>query len=470
MKKITIIGAGPGGYSAGLRASQLGAKVSIIEKNLPGGTCLNRGCIPSKIMHQTASVLNNFKKADELGINFDKKASPCMEKIIKRKNLIIKNQTMGLLNLFKNNNIEIITGNAEIKKNNCVCVHLPDNTQKKIIHDSLIIAAGSKPITLIEENKSYDKILTSDEIFDIKKIPKSIIIIGGGVIGCEFAFIFQAFGSNVTIIEATNKLLPTDFIDRDCAELLKREMKKKKIEVLLNTKVDSIKQNTNTVFINITPNNNNSDKKCGKKESLSSDMALICIGRYPDTKNLNLENTGININSKGWIIADQYLKTNIDNIFAVGDILGPEKIMLAHKAIQEGRIAASNAMGEKNKMDYNTVPYGIFSMPEAAGVGITTQIAEKQQIETTIYNMPVRAIAKSHISGSISGFAKIITHKKNGTILGIHITGPHATELIAEGVISIKTKLTIKELAESIHNHPTISEILWDTANKIYTD
>ncbi len=312
------------------------------------------------------------------------------------------------------------------------------------------------------------KILSSNDALNLREIPESVLIAGGGVIGCEFAFILNALGAKVTVVEALSRILPLPSVDEDCSKVLEREMKKCKIKFFVHRTVEKIEHKGEKLRITISPSqfSDNPSEKDKKPLTEEADKILVCIGRKPLTTDIGLENIGVKKDEKGWIPVNENMETNVPGVYAIGDVLGPSGIMLAHVASAEGLVAAENAMGNTKKMNYDVVPGAIFTMPEVADVGLTEAQAREKcgniRAETVLF----RSIGKAHVMGEISGQAKIVSDAENGKILGVHIVGPHAADLIAEGTLAIQTGCTVKELAETIHAHPTLSEIMLEASFK----
>ena len=466
--KVVVIGSGPGGYIAAIRAAQLGAEVTIIEEDSVGGTCLNRGCIPSKVMIKTAGMLENFRRAEEFGIHSVGPVTPDLMKLMDRKEKVIKSQAVGIDKLLKKNKIRYLKGNGSIKEPGLITVKPEDVNIIEIPYDSLILSTGSSPVSLSSIPFDGKRIISSNEALNLREIPESILIVGGGVIGCEFAFVLAAFGSKVTVVEALSRMLPLPSVDEDCSKVLQREMKKRKIKFIVNKVVESYKDKDGKLSVTISPSpfsENTSDKE---KEPIIEevDKILVCIGRKPSTGNIGLENIRVNVDEKGWIIANEKMETNIDGVYAIGDVLGPSKVMLAHVASAEGLVAAENTMGESKEMDYTAVPGAIFTTPEVANVGLTEAQAKKINDNVRADSVLFRTLGKAQVAGEIAGMAKIVSDADTGRILGVHIVGSHATDLIAEGTLAIKSECSVKDLAETIHAHPTFSEVMQETSFK----
>ncbi len=466
--KVLIIGAGPGGYVAAIRAAQLGAEVTVIEDDNVGGTCLNWGCIPSKVMITTAELLEKFHRTDHFGIDLKGSVQLNMLKLMARKQAVIKDQASGILKLFKHYQINYLKGSGFIKGSGMAAVKDPSGAETEISWDRLILATGTRPAMI--PNFSFDgqRVLSSNHALNLEKVPETILIVGGGVIGCEFACMLSSLGASVTLVEALPRLLPLPSVDEACSKVMLREMKKRKIKCLLNRTVIDCEEIDGRLQVAVGPSpflEKPSDKD---KEPLicSVDKMLVCIGRQPNSAGLGLQNPGVQTDEKGWIVADDYMQTNVDNVYAIGDILGPSRIMLAHVASAEGIVAAENAMGSNRKMDYHAVPEAIFTSPEVACVGLSEQQAIEGGYEIRTESVLFRTTAKAQVMGEIGGQAKIIYDANSGKVLGVHIIGPHATDLIAESTLAVRLAATVRDIGETIHAHPTLSEIMLELAHK----
>ncbi|OIO32448.1 MAG: dihydrolipoyl dehydrogenase [Candidatus Omnitrophica bacterium CG1_02_40_15] len=427
---LAIIGSGPAGYVSGIRASQLGLKTCIFEKDRIGGVCLNWGCIPTKALSASANALYNIERAPLFGINvkgFDLDFS----KVYERKESIVKKLSSGIEMLLKARRLEIIKGKAEIKDTGRI-----EAGDLEIEAKNILIAAGSIPFELPGLAFDHTNILSSTDILELKTIPKSLIIVGGGVIGCEFASIFRSFGSEITIIEAMPQLLPNE--DEEIARKIEQIFKRRGMKILTNTKIDKI------------------DK---------GDKVLISVGRSPNSKGLGIENLGIECN-KGWIKVDESFRTNIKNIYAAGDIKGG--MLLAHLASKEGISVVESICGNNYPLDYNVVPSCIFTSPEIASVGLNEKTAKNKGMDVKAKKILFGAIGKSHVLGETDGFIKLVVDNKSDKILGCQIIGPHATELIAEISVCVQFGITSEKLASVIHAHPTLSEIICEASEAMH--
>jgi len=466
--KITVIGAGPGGYVAAIRAAQLGAEVTVIEQDNPGGTCLNRGCIPSKIMITTAELLEKFHKAKEYGIRHEGKVVPDMPGLMARKEKVLADQRKGILGLLGHHKIQYVKGQGFVKGPNLAGVKTDNGEILEIPWDKLILAPGTEPLNVPAFPFDGEKIISSNHALNLREVPSSVLIVGGGVIGCEFAFILSALGAKVTVVEALSRILPLPSVDEDCSKVLQREMKKRKITFMVSKTVESVEHGDGKLRINIGPSPflENPSEKDRKKQSAQADKMLVCIGRTSLAGNIGLENIGLMTDERGWIPVNERMETNVSQVYAIGDILGPSKIMLAHVASAEGLIAAENAMGGTQTMNYEVVPGAIFTMPEVANVGLTEAQAREKGYMVRGDSVLFRTLGKAQVIGEIAGQAKIVSDEESGKVLGVHIIGPHATDLIAEGTLAVQTGCTVKELARTIHAHPTLAEIVMEASFK----
>jgi dihydrolipoamide dehydrogenase len=466
--KIGIIGAGPGGYIAAIRAAQLGAQVTIVEQEAVGGTCLNWGCIPTKTLKTTAEAIEQLHRAKEFGIDLEGGFRPNMERIMARKNEVIRTMAQGIKKILDSYKIQYMEGTAFIGNPKKILVKGRDEKEQAIEVDKIIVASGSKPMVFPVFPFDGQSILSSNDALLLQEIPASILIVGGGVIGCEFAFIFKALGSQVTVVEALPRLIGLPSIDNDCSTIIQREMKKRKIKVILDKTVEKTVRRNGRVRVTLGPSPFLKEVKEKDRTPMEMEVekVLVSIGRESKAEALGLERLGLELDSKNWIKANERLETNIPGIYAVGDALGPSKIMLAHAASTEGIIAVENIMGHSRAMDYEAVPSAIFTFPEVANVGLTESQAQEKGYGFRSDSFQFRTLGKPQAMGEIVGQVKIISQSGDGKILGVHIVGPHATDLIAEGTLAIRLGATVEDLAHTIHAHPTLAEALMETAHK----
>lgn len=444
MYDLTVIGAGAGGYAAAVRAAELGAKVCIVEKDLLGGVCLNRGCISTTTIIKSLDILQDIKRAAEFGIDITGYKVD-ITKIQKRKDEVVLKLRQGLEALLKSKGIDIINGRACIGDTNKIEVD-----GRTISSKYIVIATGSAPMEQENLKIDHNYILSSDDILQLDRVPMCIIIIGGGVIGCEFASIYNRLGCRVTIIELMDQLLPHE--DEEIARRLEASFKKSGINVIKGSKVVSIDAK-NGVRVNLE------DAK-----SVESEIAILCIGRRANISELNLNKIGIRTDN-GRIWVDENLRTNIPNIYAVGDVTGG--YYLAHVASYEGVVASENIFGRPRSADYSCVPNCIFTYPQISSIGITEDKAKELRLKFLVTRLPFAAISKAHILGETEGFIKLISDAKTGQMLGAHIFGASAGELISKFAIAMRSKTTARELGEVIYPHPTLSEGILEAVHRI---
>jgi dihydrolipoamide dehydrogenase len=467
--RITILGAGPGGYVAAIRAAQLGADVTLVEEDNVGGTCMNWGCIPSKVMITTAELLERIRKADEFGITIEGSIRPNMARLMERKNKVIQDQSKGILDLLRHHHVRYLKGTGYLKGKGLAAVRVTGGKEQDVPWDKLILATGTKPASVPGIPFDGKRILSSNHALCLDQVPESVLILGAGVVGCEFAFLLSALGSKVTVVEALSRTLPLPSVDEDCSKVLQREMKKRKINFMVNRTVKGFSEFDGKlrVIIGPSPFLENPIEKDKEPHLETPDKILVCVGRIPNTTNIDgFDALGVRVDEKGWVVADQRMETSVPDVYAVGDLLGPSKIMLAHVACAEGMVAAENAMGGQGEMDYSAVPNAIFTSPEVANVGLTEAQAKDQGYPVRTETVLFRILGKAQVIGDIAGEAKIVSESGSGRILGVHIIGPRATDLIAEATLAVRLGATVRDLAKTIHAHPTLSEIMLETSLK----
>jgi dihydrolipoamide dehydrogenase len=466
--RVVVIGAGPGGYVAAIRAAQLGADVTIVEKENVGGTCLNWGCIPSKILISTAEMIGQLSRSESFGIQLEGRPKPDMPRLMARKEAILDTQRKGIHGLLQQHRIHCVSGKARIQGHGALVAEPLEGEPIAVPWDRLIIATGTQPLSIPALSFDGERVISSNDALCLTHVPESIVIVGGGVIGCEFACLLANLGSNVTVVEALDRLLPLPSIDADCSKILQREMKKKKINFMVNKTVAGVNASAGKLEVVIEPSPflENPTEKDRRVIKVAADKVLVCIGRKPNSDDMGLENIGVGVDARGWVMADEAMRTSIENVFALGDVLGPSKVMLAHVASAEGKVAAENAMGHSKHMSYTAVPSAIFTAPEVADVGLTEAEAKEQGLDCRVDSVMFRSLGKSHVIGEIGGHAKIVSDSHTGRVMGVHIIGAHATELIAEATLAVRMGATVGDLAATIHAHPTLSEIMAETAFK----
>lgn len=450
IKRITVIGGGPGGYVAAIRASQLGAKVTLVEKERLGGTCLNVGCIPTKVLLHTSEIYSEYKSSQDIGLKISS-VEVDWDKLQQRKTEVVNQLVNGVYGLLGSNNVELIVGSAEIIDKNKVKIVKKEGPSIILGSEGIIIASGSLPFIPSFGGINLDGVIDSTAALSLRKLPKKMVIIGGGVIGVEFATIFNSLGCEVTIIEMLPHILPP--IDREIADMLHKNLIEEGIKIYNDAKVLSIEKTEKGLCANVMMS--------GKEFSVEGENILISIGRRANISELNLKAIGIEC-EKGCILVDDRMETSIKGIYAVGDCNG--RNMLAHVASRQGEIAAENLMGIDSKMDYKVIPSCVFTKPELASVGLTEEQAVQKGIDYKVGRFPLTANGKSIIMNDFKGLIKIIADKKYGEILGVHILGPRATELITEGALAISLEATVDEIVNTIHAHPTVGEALKEAA------
>jgi dihydrolipoamide dehydrogenase len=443
---IAVIGGGPGGYPAAIRAAQYGRKVALIEMNDLGGTCLNRGCIPSKALIAGAELWHKIKQAEEFGIHIGN-LSFDYKKMAERKNQVVNKVRQGLESLIAANKITLFKGFGKFVSSKRIKITGQDNLE--IIADKIIIATGSEPKNMPSFPFDYQKIHNSTSLLDIQSLPKSLVIIGGGVIGCEFASLFAEFGVRVTIVEVLPHILPLECSTVSAA--LSKAYKKKGIEIETNAFVESIKYFEDGITVRIA----------GGKV-INAEIALVAIGRTLNTSKIGLDAAGVAIKENGMINVNDQMETNVSGIYAVGDIAS--KWWLAHVASHQGVVAATNAAGKSARMHYHAVPSVIFTHPEIATVGYTLEEAINKGYKAAVGAFPFSALGRSQATSYTEGFAQVVTDKATGQILGAQVVGHDAATLIAEMSVAIANELTLDCLIDTIHAHPTVAEAWLEAA------
>lgn len=458
--KIIIIGAGPGGYETALVAAKRGVEVVLIEAGHVGGTCLNEGCIPTKAFCKNAEVLDSLREAETFGVTglsygFDFGA------VTSRKNAVVEQLRGGVEGLLGHKNITLVRGKASFKDPHTVVVEGAEYTA-----DYIIIATGSVSASLPIPGADLPGILTSREILDIQDVPKRLCVIGGGVIGLEFASIFRSFGSEVTVLEYFKEILPR--FDSDLSKRLKQSLGKRGIEIFTQAQVTGIEAQDETYRVSFT--------RKGKEETVEADKVLMAVGRKANVASLNLADVGVEFTPRGIVVDDKTMQTNIPHIYAVGDING--KMMLAHAATFQGLVALDHIMGIENEIDLSVMPAAVFTSPEAACVGMTEEDCKAAGIPVKCLKSFFRANGKAVTMGETDGFCKLIVAAEPkddsqcddalqagvkvapGRVLGCHLYGPHASDIVQEACALITRKATLKEFESIIHTHPTLTEVL----------
>ena len=452
--KLTIIGAGPGGYVAAIRAAQKGAQVTVVENAEVGGTCLNRGCIPTKTLIASAEALVHARRAAEFGLEVAGVVSYNLSRIRERKDKVVSTQVKGIKGLFKSWGVSLIEGRGSLLSPDMVRVVQQDGTTMDVKSDRVIIATGSRPAKIPGIPFDGESVMTSDDAVQLKRVPKSLLIIGAGVIGSEFAFIYRTFGVEVTMVEMMPRALSTE--DEEMSGLIEREFKKAGIKLMANVKVERVEKDAEDMMAVSLSN--------GQK--IRTDAILVSIGRSMNSENIGLEAVGLNRGKRGEIAVNEKMETDVSGIYAIGDVTG--KILLAHVASRQGLVAVENALGGDEKMDYTVVPSGIFTMPEIGSVGLREKDAVEKGIKVRVGRFPYRALGKAHAMGEITGLVKIIADEASDKVLGVHICGAHATDMIHEGALAMKIGATARDLGNMVHAHPTLAEAMMEAAEDVH--
>jgi dihydrolipoamide dehydrogenase len=449
MKKdrVIVLGGGVGGYPAALRAARMGADVTLIEKDKLGGVCLNRGCIPTKVFLHTASLYEEVKRAELFGLATGK-LKVDYPGVLARKNAVVQQLTAGVTTLLKAKKIRIIKGTAAFTDANTVKVAESGDV---VAGDKFIITTGSVPVQLSLKGSEQVSLLTSDDLLNLESLPASLLVIGGGYIGVELGQFYSRLGVKVTIVEMLNRIIATE--DEEISRALEASLVKEGITVLTRTSVEKVEKSGNNKKVTLAAPD-------GTKE-IQVDEVAQSVGRKPQVAELNLDEIGLRT-EKGRIIVNDRMQTNVPHIYAAGDVIGG--IMLAHVAMVEGECAARNALGVPGSVKERAVPRCIYTSPEVGCVGLSEEAASKERGAVQVSRFPIRAIGKAVLMDQTDGMVKIVADKKHGEILGVHIIGPHATELVAEAVLAMELEVTVEELAHTIHPHPTLSEGIGEAA------
>ena len=452
---VTVIGSGPGGYVAAIRLSQLGFKTAIIERyNTLGGTCLNVGCIPSKALLDSSEHYHNATHAfKEHGIDLSETPTVNFTQMIARKGKVVDANTAGIDYLMKKNKITVYNGHGSFVNATTISIKKQDGTEEQIETSKTIIATGSKPTALPFLPIDKTRIITSTEALSLKELPKSMVIIGGGVIGLELGSVYQRLGTQVSVIEFMDKIIPT--MDDDMGKELQRSLKKLGMKFYLSHKVTGAVNNGDSVTVSAL------DKK-EQEIKIDADYCLVAIGRKPYTDNLGLENIGITLNERKQIPVDAHLQTAVPNIYAIGDVI--QGAMLAHKAEEEGVFVAEVIAGQKPHINYNLIPGVVYTWPEVAAVGQTENQLKEKGIAYKVGSFPFRALGRARASGDIDGLAKVLADASTDEILGVHIIGARAADIIAEAVVAMEFRASAEDIGRISHAHPTYTEALKEAA------
>ena len=455
---IAILGAGPGGYVAAIRAAQLGARVSVIEAQALGGVCLNWGCIPSKALLAVVELGDKVKKASSMGLKIAGPVTYDLSQMVARKNQVVNGLVKGIATLFKAWNVEYIEGHGVLRDRQHVLVRLDNGEERSVAADAIIVATGSSWPNLPQFPIDGRQVLTSQHLLDLTAIPRRLLIIGGGVEGCEFASLYSGLGTEVTIVELMDRVLPLE--DEDVSSTMSRELKKRNVTVITGTTVERLDRREHGVSANL---------KDG--QTVEAEVLLVSVGRGLNSRGIGLEGVGVQTGRRGEILVNAQMETSVPGIYAIGDVTG--KAMLAHVASAQGKVAVEHILGHRTSMRYDVVPAGIFTLPEIGRVGLTeAQARERSEASAEapsggglkIGRFRYTALGKAQATGDTTGFCKVIARADNGKILGVHIVGAHAADLIHEAAMAMQLGATVSQVADMIHAHPTLAEGIMEAA------
>ncbi len=445
---VAVIGSGPGGYVAAIRAAQLGASVVCIEKGPLGGTCLNRGCIPTKALLEASHIVAVAKGARKFGVRIGD-IEVDFARMMKHKDSVVERLGKGVGQLFRGNGIDLLQGTASFLDDRTLSIESPDGTTTKLEAKKIIIATGSEPAEIPAFPYDGEKVLSSTHILELDALPEELVIVGGGYIGCEFACFFAELGTRVHVVEMLDRLLPLS--PPDLSDLVTRSLKRQKAKAYTDTKVESIDTTGDGISVELS----------GGK-TLEADRALIAVGRKLNSDGIAVENAGVEVGDGHEIVINEHCQTNVPHIYAIGDVTG--KVLLAHLASRQGIVAAEHAMGEHSAIDYRVVPATIFAHPEASYVGLSEEEAEEQGIDARSFTFPIQVLGKAQAMGETQGMVKLIGDNRTGEILGAQVVCTRASNLVGEIAAAMQMEGTIEDLAGTIHVHPTLSEGILEAA------
>jgi dihydrolipoamide dehydrogenase len=458
---LAILGAGPGGYVAAIRAAQLGARVTVIENQALGGVCLNWGCIPSKALLSVVELGDKAKKAKDFGIQLTGPVTYDPAVMVTRKNKVVATLVKGIATLFKTWNIEHVEGTGELLDARTIRVTKPDGAETRVVADGVIIATGSSWPNLPLFPIDGTQIITSKQALDLSRIPVSLLIVGGGVEGCEFASLYSGLGTQVTLVELVPRLLPLE--DEEISQMMERELKKRGVDIRTGVTVDQIVRQPDLVTAHLRDG-----------LSLNVEQVLVSVGRGFNSRGIGLEKAGVQVGTRGEIVVNDRMETNVPGVYAIGDVVG--KAMLAHVASAQGKVAVENFMGRPRTIDYDVIPTGIFTLPEIGRVGLTEQQARDRcvaagkdpQQSVKVGRFRYGGLGKAQATGDIQGLLKVVADAESDRILGVHILGAHAADLVHEAALAMHLGATVSRVAEMIHAHPTLAEGLMEAMEDVH--
>ncbi len=453
--RIVILGAGPGGYVAALRAARLGAAVTLVEKGLVGGTCLNRGCIPTKALLASAEALARARSGEEYGFAVAGPVHPDIERMMQRKDRIVEQLRAGVETLLKRAGVSLVRGTARLSGPGAVAVDTGTSTLS-MEADKIVIATGSEPARLPGFDFGHRCILTSTGALELHEIPDSLLIVGAGVIGAEFASFFAELGTAVTMVEMMPQMLPQE--GRRLAKQFQGLYRKRGIQVLLNTKVDAVTEYAE----------GHATARLSDGQELTVSKILISVGRQPNTSGIGLEAAGVETDGRGYVVVDEYLETTAPGIYAIGDVNGG--LLLAHVASYEAGVAVENCLGGRRARDLRVVPSCTYSFPEVASVGLSEDQAREKGYEPVTGTYRFAALGKALAMGEEVGYVQLVADKDSDLLLGASMMGPHVTDVIHEVAVAVQNGLSVRQLGNTIHAHPTIAEAVMEAAHDVHAE
>lgn len=457
---IAILGAGPGGYVAAIRAAQLGARVTVVERQSLGGVCLNWGCIPSKALLSIIELGDKLKKADDLGLMLSGPPRYDVARMVARKNKVVAGLVKGIATLFKAWNIDVVEGRGELSDARAIAVAGTDGVQREVKADAVIIATGSSWPQIPQFPIDGKRIITSKEALDLEEAPKRMVILGAGVEGCECATYFSGLGTAVTLVELQPRVLPLE--DEEVSVLMERELKKRSVEVKTGTTIKQVDHRGDALAVSIAD-----------ETTVEAEMLLVSIGRGFHSQGIGLDRVGVALGRRGEVLVNERMETNVAGVYAIGDVVG--KAMLAHVASAQGKVAVENILGYPARIDYDVIPAGIFTLPEIGRVGLTErQARERAEAAGQNPDQAVKvgrfryaALGKAQATGDVAGLFKVVTDAATGKILGAHLVGAHAADLIHEAALAMQVGATAAQVAGMIHAHPTLAEGVMEACEDI---
>ena len=451
--RIVVLGGGPGGYVAALRAARHGAQVTLIEKDLIGGTCLNRGCIPTKALLASAEALAKARAGEEYGFEVSGEVRPDFGRIMARKDGVVTQLRESVEGLLKKAKVDVIRGTGRLGADLTVSVDMGAEV-RTVEADKIILATGSEPALLPMFDFNHPAVLTSTSALELEKIPESLLIVGAGVIGCEFASFFSEVGTKITMVEMLPQMLPLE--DKRIAKQFQGVYRKRGIEILLKTKVESIEEYADDHVV----------AALSDGSRLSVEKILVSVGRSPNSRGIGLEEVGVQVDPRGYVIVDDHLQTSIPNIYAIGDV--NEGLMLAHVASYEAFVAVDNCLGIERVRDLRSTPSCTYSHPEVASVGLNEEQAAESGYQPVTGTYRFAALGKALAMGEDVGYVQLVADKETDLVLGANMMGPHVTDVIHEVALAVQNGLTVSQMGETIHAHPSIAEALMEAAHDVH--